>query len=246
MQIRNVHAYNIRDAIHAIRNSWNSWGKSDTPYFSDPGCHYIGPEDLQLFLKLMRQTDLSDSGHNYIGPEDLQLCQKLYKAGPSHRKFMRQIMVSMNVVAPLYWWKQFDTYKVGVTSNSCSTMHTLMEHPLAMENFEIGSLEIPYEDGKEIKDVFELYLKAINTLIDRYKEEKKDWIFDRVIQMLPESFLQLRSITMNYEVCATIYEQRKNHKLQEWKLFIDALFTLPYFGAIILDDTQQGTLHEGA
>lgn len=160
----------------------------------------------------------------YIGPNDMELAQRLIKAGGEHRKFLRQIFITVDITAPLYWWKEFDTYKIGTTANSTSTMHKLSSTPITLDCFEID-------------DYIETRLGNINanTIIQycedlrlKYLETKDIRYWKELIRWLPESWLQTRTITMNYENIFNICRQRKGHKLTEWKQFIDWVKTLPY------------------
>lgn len=207
IKVEHVETYGMESALRGLRNPYDSWEKSDSGWRKDQ-------EGKEMFE---------------IGGEDVDLMHKLYKAGTEHRKFMRQIFVSMDITAPLYWWKQFDTYKVGTTSNSCSTMHTIMKKPFAEEDFSMSAVN---HDEKKI------VLSMLNSIRYSYidagdKEEKKRyWL--KLIQLLPESYNQKRTITMNYEVAATIIKQRKGHKLGEWSDFIGELMeTLPCMDLII-------------
>ena len=173
-----------------------------------------------------------------IGKNDLELMQKLIKAGSEHRKFMRQIFVSVDITAPLYWWKEFDTYKVGTVANSTSTMHKLASTPITMKCFEMGD----FADSNEESNSYNLYTKTMwSKLIDHlealrkeFNETKDKRYWKELIRLLPESWLQKRTITMNYENILNMYHQRKHHKLTEWsKSFCDWVKTLPYAEELI-------------
>lgn len=147
---------------------------------------------------------------------NLDLARRLYKAGSEHRKYLRQIMICCDILAPLYWWKEFDTYKVGTTANSCSTMHTLHKRELVMEDFSTENII------DDCKSTFEDYITLLNVLRLCYVETKDKQMWYTIIQMLPSSFNQLRTVTMNYENLVNIIHQRSHHKLNEWHQFIDA------------------------
>ena len=191
-----------------MRNPLESWKKSDS------------------FIK---------SPHNYyvIGSNDLELMQKLIKAGSEHRKFMRQIFVSVDITAPLYWWKEFDTYKVGTVANSTSTMHKLASTPITIDCFEMGDFT-PLIDNFKIDLSWQTIMTYLEQLRQRYNETKDKRYWKELIRLLPESWLQKRTITMNYENILNMYQQRKNHKLAEWsKSFCDWVKTLPYAEELI-------------
>lgn len=157
----------------------------------------------------------------FLGPNDLELAQKLVRAGNEHSKFMRQIFVSVNISAPLLWWKEMDTYKVGTTANSTSTMHTLVSQPITKEMFE-------FDNDIRINMIQEDTIKYCEHLRRRYIDTKDDIYWRALIQMLPNAYIQTRTITMSYANIRNIYFQRKNHKLKEWHEFCDWVKTLPY------------------
>ena len=168
----------------------------------------------------------SDSTDTEVGANDLDLMNRLYKAGTEHRKFMRQIIVSMDITAPLYWWKEFDTYKVGTVANSCSTMHKLTSRPLTIEDFSFEDL-----DNNMTSVVF-----ACNELMKEYKRTKDKKYWRKLIQLLPSGYNQKRTVTMNYEVAVTMIRQRENHKQTEWVEFVEVLKGLPYMVEITKGD----------
>ena len=186
MKFENTNVYNMMEAIRAMRLSYNS--ESDS--FVD------------------------GSGEAYIAFHDFELIKKLVAAGPSHRKFMRQILLSVDITAPRYWWTQFDTYKVGVTACSESTMHTLMKRPLTFEDVGIEEEDMHRDDQLGV-------IKYVNDAIVTGN-------FRRAIKLLPQGYRQKRHVTMNYEVVRTIREQRKGHKLDEWREFIEWADKLPH------------------
>lgn len=179
----------------------------------------------------------------YLGPNDLELAQKLIIAGPEHCKFMRQIFVSVDITAPLYWWKEFDTYKVGTTANSTSTMHKLMAAPITKEMFEFDddSDNITVSQGKSICGEWELvFTDYIDDIIDmcenlrlKYLETQDKSYWRALVQILPNAFLQTRTISFSYANLRNIYFQRRNHKLKEWHQFCNWIATLPYAKELI-------------
>ena len=185
-------------------------------------------------LKLNDNDEVAEVA--FIGPNDMKLAQTLIKAGPEHRKFLRQIFVSVDITAPLYWWKEMDTYKVGTVSDSCSTMHKLASNPITMDCFEtddyIGSTKIydrePYNKDATMDDIWKGLIEACETLRQRYNETHDKQYWKELVRILPESWLQKRTWTANYEVLRNIYFQRKNHKLSEWHSFNAMVERLPY------------------
>ena len=195
---------NIENAIRGARNPMNSWNRMDSSY--------------------------DEEGEYILGPNDLGLAKRLRKAGTDHRKYIRQIFVSVDITAPLYWWKEYDTYKVGTVANSTSTMHKIHSKPFERNDFSHDHMT-------------EQTLLFMDTVVDelekirlRYLEtkSKEDW-YD-MIQLLPSSYNQMRTCTMNYETLINIYFARKNHKLVEWHTFCSWIESLPYAKELILAD----------
>jgi hypothetical protein len=171
----------------------------------------------------------------FLGPKDLNLAQRMIKAGTSDRKFLRQIMVSVDITAPLYWWKEFDTYKVGTVANSTSTMHKLASTPITFDCFEMDDFENlrvydnePYNTDTFITDIWDDIIGYCETLRLRYNETKDKKYWKELIRILPEAWLQTRTVTLNYEVLRNIYFQRRYHKLTEWHQFCEWIESLPY------------------
>ena len=172
----------------------------------------------------------------YLGPNDLNLAQRMIKAGTSDRKFMRQIFVSVDITAPLYWWKEFDTYKVGTVANSTSTMHKLASTPITIDCFETDDLvrdlkvfdQEPYNYDTTIDGCWEDIICICETLRQKYNETKDKRYWKELIRILPEGWLQTRTVTLNYEVLRNIYFQRRYHKLTEWHRFCEWIESLPY------------------
>lgn len=179
----------------------------------------------------------------FIGPKDLDLAQRLIKSGPEHCKFLRQIQVSVDITAPLYWWKEFDTYKVGTTANSTSTMHTLCKSPITKDKFAFDCGDLSIDDDVTYKDYIDDILNKCETLRKKYclTESKRYW--RALVQILPEAFLQTRTVTMSYANLRNIYFQRRAHKLSEWREeFIEFIKSLPYaYELITLEDENENT-----
>lgn len=178
-----------------------------------------------------------------IGPDDMNLAHRMIKAGSSDRKFLRQITVSVDITGPLYWWKEFDTYKIGTVANSTSTMHKLSSTPITIDCFETDDMQdIVIEDSYEPTFIvtsgyaFDTYIKWLEELRQKYQETKDKRYWKELIRLLPESWLQTRTVTLNYEILRNIYSQRKNHRLTEWHQFCDWVKTLPYSEDLILYD----------
>ena len=194
---------NFDNAIRGARNPLSSWSRMDSYY--EEG-----------------------SGRFVLGENDLALAHKLAVAGSDHRKFLRQIMVSLDINAPMYWWKEFDTYKVGTVANSTSTMHKLHAKPFSREDFSYDRLD---EEGLVVLDAIVAYLEKERNL---YNETKEKVHFMNMIQILPTSYNQLRTVTLNYEVLINIYYARRTHKLDEWKTFCQMIEQLPYAKELIM------------
>ena len=208
IKLENTSVMNLENALRGARNPMASWERSDSFW---------------------------DENHNYIlGPNDLSLARRLCTAGPDHRKFIRQIFLSVDITAPLYWWKEFDTYKVGTVANSTSTMHKIHSKPFDIDDFSHDHMT---------PDT----LAYMQTVVDRLEQirlkymnegkNKEDW-YD-MIQLLPSSYNQMRTCTLNYETLINIYFARKNHKLDEWHTFCDWIKGLPYAKELILAEEEE-------
>ena len=176
----------------------------------------------------------------YLGPKDINLAQRMIKAGSSDRKFLRQIMVSVDITAPLFLWKQFDTYKIGTTANSTSTMHKLASTPITRDCFELSKDEgfMIYKDDSCDSDLYiteywDTIIRDLEYLRTKYNETKDQKYWKELIRLLPEAWLQTRTVTMNYEILRNMYSQRKNHRLTEWHDFCEWVKTLPYAEELI-------------
>ena len=212
IKIENTEVVGWEAAIRGMRNPLNSWGKSDSvKCYVNANCPGICKNNASGIC---------------IGPNDLDLMKRLRNAGTDHRKFMRMITVYVDVTAPLYWWKEFDTYKVGTVANSCSTMHKIHAKEFTLDDFSHEHLYLPLQDLRPTIDL-------LNTYRERYLEtkDKSDWW--QLIQLLPSSYNQRRTVMLNYEVLANIYKSRRNHKLDEWHEFCKWIENLPYSEFII-------------
>ena len=231
MRFENTEVWGFEHAIRGMRNPLESWDKSDS------GCKlYCSVEGVCVEKPCSYDNCNGCTTTEYIiGKNDLELMQKLVKAGSEHRKFLRQIFVAVDITAPLYFFKELDTYKVGTVANSTSTMHKLASTPITIDCFEM-------DDFEDCKDDSNVYVSAIwiesitrlEKLRQKYNATKDKRYWKELIRLLPESWLQKRTITMNYENILNMYRQRKNHKLTEWsKSFCDWVKTLPYAEELI-------------
>lgn len=191
---------------------------------------------------LQRDNDLVEVA--CLGPKDLNLAQRMIRAGSSDRKFLRQIMVSVDITAPLYWWKEFDTYKIGTVANSTSTMHKLASTPITKKCFEMDDFnedmmmyeKYPYSPDIYMSEFWDMFINDLEYLRKKYNETKDKRYWKELIRLLPESWLQTRTVTLNYEVLRNIVAQRKLHRLTEWHTFCKWVETLPYAKELILYD----------
>lgn len=218
IKVENIDVWGFEHATRGARNALNSWDKSDS------GWHWDTIEDrYDEFI---------------IGEKDIALMRRLYKAGPSHRKYLRQIFVSMDIVAPDYWFKEFSTYKIGTVENSTSTMHKIAAKEFTWDDFSLEHIiDEPFPIDNEwvssYKDEMTGTIKALNAARTRYLETKDKIYWWQMIQMLPMSYNYRRTVTMNYENVVNMIHQRSNHKLQEWRDFTDILRKLPYVKEIM-------------
>ena len=224
IKLEKTSVMNMENAIRGARNPMNSWGRmdSDWEFVEDPSI--INPSDQVKFV---------------LGPNDLSLAKRLVKAGSDHRKFLRQIFVSVDITAPLYWWKEMDTYKVATVANSCSTMHKLTHKKFEVDDFSHEHLD-SFSMGQ--LDVLVEYLNKCreNYLGDYGKINGQKGMWWQMIQLLPSSYNQLRTVTLNYETLLNQYHARKHHKLDEWHVYCDWIETLPYFKEMCLEDDTDG------
>lgn len=218
-------------AIRGARNSFNSWDKSDSAacYFCRDNDTNPGFCDDGLYDKTIVLSN-PDGSCFEIGPNDQKLMKKLAKAGPSHAKYRRFITVTMDVTGPLYWWKEMDTYKVGTVGNSCSTMHKIADKEFELEDFScehlISDEPIPTR-VYSAKDMMEATVANLNLFRRLYLDTKDKKYWWQMIQLLPSSYNQKRTLLVNYEVLANLYHQRKEHKLDEWRTFCEWIKGLP-------------------
>ena len=240
MKFENTEVWGFEHAIRGMRNPKNSWNKSDSEF----GCTIVGTyqcKDCQFKNFDFERVD--------IGENDMKLAQTLIKAGSEHRKFMRQIFVSVDITAPLYWWAEYDTYKVGTVANSTSKMHTITNNSITLDCFEIDDYEkdlFMYYEHSDVKDMVVDIVRNCETLRQRYLETKDKRYWKELIRWLPESWLQKRTVTMTYENLLAMCSkgQRRFHKLNEWSgqdnpnvpNFISWARTLPYAQELIFID----------
>lgn len=207
IKIERTSVMNFDNAMRGARNPLNSWSRYDSYY--------------------------DENGNFVFGENDLSLAKRLCRAGTDHRKFVRMIMVSVDVTAPLYWWKEYDTYKVSTVANSTSTMHKIASKPFELNDFSVDHMN---EEG----------IKAMQSLVDtleslrlRYLETNDKQLWYTIIQLLPSSYNQMRTCTLNYETLCNIYYARKNHKLAEWHTYCDWIEELPYFKELFIQDKSE-------
>jgi hypothetical protein len=228
IRFENIEVVGLEAAIRGMRNPMNSWGKTDSEYCGVPDENY----------SICEWRHMNNCYNGYvIGPNDHELMMKLAKGGPVHAKYRRMIAVYVDIVAPLYWWKEFDTYKVGTVANSCSTMHKIHEKEFTMDDFSCEHLldisELWNESKFEIlpqvpMDILESIIRCLNCYRERFLETKDIKYWWQMIQLLPSSYNQRRTVMLNYEVLTGIYHSRKKHKLDEWWNFCDWIEDLPY------------------
>ena len=203
INLERTEVMNLHNAIRGARNPMNSWDRSDSSF---------------------------EDGRFVLGPNDLDLAARLCRSGSDHRKFIRQIFVSVDITAPLYWWKEFDTYKVGTVANSTSTMHKIHSKKFELSDFSCDHL------SKTALEAFTAYMEFMELKRKHFVEtkDKADW-YD-IIQMLPSNYNQKRTITMNYENLLNMYYARRNHKLDEWHAYCDWILSLPYTKELFIKD----------
>lgn len=219
IKIENVEVMGWEAAIRGMRNPLSSWEKSDSGY------SYISDVYAIIDDKLVHQNLVE---HAFcIGKNDSDLMTRLRNAGTDHRKFMRMITVYLDITAPLYWWKEFDTYKVGTVTNSCSTMHKIAAKEFTLDDFSHEHL-FKDDEMQTNTDVLQFVIDALNFARADYLKTNDKRYWWQMIQLLPTSYNQRRTVMLNYEVLANIYKSRRNHKLDEWHTFCDWIKTLPY------------------
>ena len=233
IKISNIEVFGWEAAIRGMRNPMNSWAKSDSEWVVGSDPEPITPNDFLEFQ---------------LGPNDLDLAMRLAKAGSVHAKYRRMIVVQCDILAPLYWWKEFDAYKVGTVSNSCSTMHKIHETELTLDDFSHeklmagrGGYDFLCGSGGKAQwanvtpyELLAVTIGCLNQCREKYLETRdKEWWW-QMIQLLPSSYNQLRTVQMSYEVLAGMYRDRKNHKLDEWRDFCRMIECLPYSDLITI------------
>ena len=206
IKLDKISIMNFENAVRGARNPMNSWDKSDSYY--------------------------DDKGNYILGENDLGLCMRLCKAGSDHRKFVRQIFISIDITAPLYWWKEFDTYKVGTVANSTSTMHKIHSKEFTIDDFSCDHMT------DECKAEFTKVVEFMEVLRQKYLADKEKKYWYDMIQFLPSSYNQMRTCTLNYENLANIYYARRNHKLDEWHELCAVIEELPYFKEFFIDTRE--------
>lgn len=229
IKLENVEVFGFEAAIRGMRNPMNSWHKSDSDF------SFVAPD-----------------GTPCIGENDLKLMKTLSKAGHDHGKYLRMINVTLDITAPLYWWKEFDTYKVGTVANSCSTMHKIHAKEFTLDDFSHEHLDCStkfmlahdFEDGLDCYVTSNSLLELICSVLNEYRKmfieatdsDIKKLFWWQMIQLLPSSYNQKRTVQLNYQVLKTMYHARKHHKLDEWVEFCKWCETLPYFKEVVLDE----------
>ena len=211
IRVEKIEVWGFEHAIRGMRNPMNSWDFSDSVFEETSE---VGSVKLEI----------PETGKN-----DLNLMQRLYRGGPEHRKYLRQIFVSMDITAPLYWWKEFDTYKIGTVANSCSTMHKIAAKEFELDDFSFDDFDFYGEWKDPVTDVID----ACEKLRQAYLKTKDKSYWYLLIRLLPSSYNQKRTVTFNYENAVSMIHQRTNHKLDEWNVFVKILEKLPYLYEIM-------------
>ena len=271
MNVTHMQTSGWNAAFYGMRNPMNSWVKSDSffgvfaednnlinevandyayknndidgddPHFDTEYERLVDEYEIWLGLNCYINIGKYANEIALIGPDDMALAQKLIKGGTEHSKFLRQIFVSMDITAPLYWWKEMDTYKVGTVANSTSTMHKLASTPITKECFEMGDFEKnlmfyekePYMPDINADEFWDMFINDLENLRKKYLKTNDIRYWKELIRLLPESWLQTRTWSANYAILRNIYSQRKNHKLTEWHFFCDKIQSLPYARELI-------------
>ncbi len=201
IKLERTSVMNLENAMRGARNPMNSWARSDSGY--------------------------DENGNYILGPNDIDLAKRLVKAGTDHRKFIRQIFVSVDITAPMYWWKEYDTYKVATVANSTSTMHKIHSKPFEEADFSTDHI------SEEAREHFLKYVAYMEEVRLKFIENKDKALWYNLIQLLPSSYNQLRTCTLNYETLANIYNARKHHKLEEWHTMCEWIEGLPYAADLV-------------
>ena len=222
IKLENTEVMGWEAAIRGMRNPMNSWDKSDSGW--DASTFHFDKDYIAVISERFSYSDYE------LGPNDKDLMKRLRNAGTDHRKFMRMISVYVDITAPLYWWKEFDTYKVGTVANSCSTMHKIADKEFELSDFSYEHLfDVMIGDVEFLPiEILDHTIDCLNMCRDRYIKTKNKEYWWQMIQLLPSSYNQKRTVMLNYEVLANMYRSRKNHKLDEWHVLCDWIKTLPY------------------
>ena len=219
--VENVEVFNFEGAMRGLRNPKDSWHLSDSKYGNNDHC----PDDIDTCKECAYFRGFGKNCIPMIGPKDMRLAQLMIGAGTDEAKFLRQIFISMDITAPLYWWKEFDTYKVGTVANSCSTMHKLDAYPITREMFSWDNVGDP---GEEFWATVDAIIAECERLRLKFKETGDKAYWRALVQLLPNSWMQKRTVTLNYQVARAQYFARKGHKLTEWHTLCDVYMNLPY------------------
>lgn len=230
LKVENVEVIGWEHAIRGMRNPKNSWEKSDSGR-----CHKDLVRDCVTCVHHNSGYAACAAGGFDVGQNDFDLMTRLRNAGTDHRKFMRMIAVYLDITAPLYWWKEFDTYKVGTVANSCSTMHKIAAKEFTLDDFSHEHLSDFSSHPENVQDpltILSSTIKTLNSCRECYIKEKDNFFWWQMIQLLPSSYNQKRTVMLNYEVLANIYKSRRHHKLDEWHTLCDLIESLPYSALI--------------
>lgn len=222
--VENVKVFNFEGAMRGLRNPKDSWHLSDSN-FDDKVCVHPNADDFNSCEECPLFTGFGEECIPYIGPKDMKLAQLMIGAGTDEAKFLRQIFFSMDITAPLYWWKEFDTYKVGTVANSCSTMHKLDAYPITREMFSWDNVGDP---GEEFWVTVDAICAECERLRLKFKETEDKTYWRALVQLLPNAWMQKRTVTGNYQVARAQYFARRFHKLTEWHTLCDVYMNLPY------------------
>ncbi len=237
IKLEKTEVFGWESAIRGMRNPMNSWDKSDSFCSSVDNCHVCSDHDYcEHYFSELGQGERYRNGKydsfHYLGKNDLKLMKNLSKAGNDHAKYLRMINVTLDITAPLYWWKEYDTYKVGTVANSCSTMHKIHDKEFTIDDFSCEHLTTQN-------------IRLLLQIIDALNYEREDFVDDKdktswwqMIQLLPSSYNQKRTVQLNYQVLKNMYHSRKNHKLDEWTDFCEWIKELPYFKEIVLGEDK--------
>ena len=236
MKFENIRVYNFENALRGMRNPLASWKKIDSEFGVRPRVEV--PEDVVI----TREYENGLCEYVKIGPNDMGLAKRLIAGGSEHRKFLRQIFVTVDITAPLYYFKEFDTYRIGVTENSTSTMHKLASTPITLDCFELGdySSELDMIDDVPLGLRVDSFIDDLEQMRQKYlmTNDKRYW--KELVRWLPNGWLQTRTVTMNYENLLSMYHQRRNHKLTEWSIdFINFIKSLPYASDFLIPDEAE-------